>query len=402
MAKLIGSDKKNQPSQPAQAQVSIGNEPPPFRIEDLHLEDLNIDEIMAGEPEKTEEEALESIMMGMMGLKTPGAQPSEAAPPKPKPTLNPKARTTAELVLGYIFKRVKKERTEACHLLGAECDWSDKLSLALKEPAPIKGTLAQIKRWAKDRNVFVRIELARRGLAPEILKYDSSSTVRLLTLQNTGEFSEHYREREADLHVIQEMIKQDIDRDYWRELSPQLATFVEQVEQSESLIERIELGDVRDYKQTIQLLISLSELEEYQDRQDILREAIQYLKAIYENDRADMRTQSMKEFYAQKDREYFVLLGAQFLTDYPDTPFGQVIHINRHKGMVTVNALDNSGEETKLKMDIMEMEEFITNRMRQLKKEQDYHVPNVAEGTEPEFLRLHGIVPRENERIAGQ
>ena len=46
---------KNQPSQPAQAQVSIGNEPPPFRIEDLHLEDLNIDEIMAFETEKSEE-----------------------------------------------------------------------------------------------------------------------------------------------------------------------------------------------------------------------------------------------------------------------------------------------------------------------------------------------------------
>lgn len=162
----------------------------------------------------------------------------------------------------YCIDKAKTQRQGACDALGVKCDWPDSLKPFVFEPEPIaadKLTPENIERWANGDEVFMRIELARRGLAAEILKYDPVALVRFHILKKTGQYNERFQQEETSPLVIAEMIRQNIARDFWLEFNDETAQMVNEQRAFEDLMTRIEQGDRERYLMAMNLLTEFSE-----------------------------------------------------------------------------------------------------------------------------------------------
>lgn len=141
---------------------------------------------------------------------------------------------------------------------------------------------AKAELLAKSTNPYTRIEIAKKGLCPHVLKHDPVVNVRLATLRATGHYSEHFQNRETEPEMIREMLIQGIETNHYEGLNnPVVQQIVRDVKKYEDTI--LSINNL-DSSVTRGVIYSFEEVlyNERHGGENILS-AIEYLKINLEN-----------------------------------------------------------------------------------------------------------------------
>lgn len=112
-------------------------------------------------------------------------------------------------------------------------------------------------------NPYTRMMVASHGHCAKELSNDPVSYIRLEVLKKTGVYSEHYREKETDLTVIREFVRQGIDNDFYRTFNEDTRYMVEVQEAADEIIEAIESGCEEAYQNFTKKLARHPEEQQY-------------------------------------------------------------------------------------------------------------------------------------------
>lgn len=136
-------------------------------------------------------------------------------------------------VLQYFTREAQRLENEAKHIE----------STLLGKPNKISLPEADLKQYLHSANPYIRLMLAAHGLFAEVLKHDVSPAIRLETFNQTGQYSEFYREREDNLDMVKALINQGIDHAYYSSVSEITRKMVLEQQAADKIIETVMAGN---------------------------------------------------------------------------------------------------------------------------------------------------------------
>lgn len=241
------------------------------------------------------------------------------------------SRDVIELLIEY-FSNANQDLKNACH---------DKLTSKEYKPSfftqPSKKNISENKAkiLAKDSNPYVRLELAKKGLCPEILKHDPVPQIRLYTLKNTGYYSEHYQSRERDPAVIREMLIQGVETGYYKSLNdPVVNSFIDEAEMYLQVIKDIESLNAEVTEGIIFLLKGLTPFSKVNSEQ--ILSAIDYLEINLKNSEPSFIEKRKIDLIVEQNIEDILLQSEQILALESETRFGVVQEISADRRSVFI------------------------------------------------------------------
>lgn len=203
---------------------------------------------------------------------------------------------------------------------------------------------------SKHPNPHVRIELAKKGLCPHVLKDDPVMQVRLATLRSTGQYTDSYMNKGLEPEIIQEMLIQGVGVKFFEANQDAMVQHViKEVRQYEDILSAVANGDseVMD-----KLIYSFEEIQ-YDDRKgdDEISNAIEYLELNRQNiqPRFTVKTEQDKQY--DKDVVATLKSAIDILLISPDTRFGKAVSAT--DDLKTVFIVDEEGVEQEF--DTMEL-----------------------------------------------
>ena len=195
------------------------------------------------------------------------------------------------------------------------------------------------KNLAKDSNPYVRLELAKKGLCPDILKHDPVPQVRLYTLKNTGHYSEYYQSRERDPSVIREMLIQGIETSHYKSLNdPVVDGLINEAEVYLQIIKDIESLDAGITEGIIFLLEGLTPFSRENSEQ--ISSAIEYLKIYLKNSEPSFTEKRKIDLIVEQNIEAILLQSEYILALESETRFGIVQDISDDRRRVFIKGHD--------------------------------------------------------------
>ncbi len=206
---------------------------------------------------------------------------------------------------------------------------SSELELGLpKTSETLEFSKDKAEKLARSTNPYTRIEIAKKGLCPHILKHDPVVNVRLATLKSTGHYSEHFQKRESEPDMIKEMLIQGIETSYYEGLdNPAVQQIVKNVKKYEDTILKI---NNLDNSTTEDVIYSFEEVlyNERSGDEDILS-AIEYLKINLQNGQLSFTERRPVDIQLEEDSkevlEQAISFFVKLASENKKTRFGMAI-----------------------------------------------------------------------------
>lgn len=221
---------------------------------------------------------------------------------------------------------------------------SDCESIFSAEQSAVKApTISEEKalELSKHSNPHVRIELAKKGLCPHILKDDPVMQVRLATLRSTGQYTDSYMTKGLEPEIVQEMLIQGVGTKFFEASKDEMIQHViKEVSQYEDVLSAVANSDL----DVIDKVIYSFEEIQYNDRKgdEEVANAIEYLSLNRQNaqPRFTVKTEQDKQY--DEDLATTLKSAIDILIMAPETRFGTAVGAT--DDFRTVFILDEKGE----------------------------------------------------------